>query len=136
MAGKIVAYQRQAMTILRSVFAVLLGYLVFALSGFALFRISGHDPHSSDSLSFMIVSVVYGAFFAALAGFVAALIGGRFEIEHSLAVAALIAAVGAASLLMSASGSSVWTQIAALLVMAPTAMGGGFLRSRMIHRTE
>src|SRR5262245_59811667 len=124
------------MAILRSIFAVLVGYLIFAVSGFALFKFSGHDPHSSDSLGFMILSIVYGVFFAALAGFVAAAIGGKFEIEHSLAVAALIAAVGAAALLISSTGSSVWTQLAALLVMAPAAMGGGFLRSRMLHRTE
>jgi len=118
------------MPILRSVFAVVVGYLLFAASAVALYKISGHDPHSSGSTVFMMFSIVYGFFFATLAGFVAAVIGGRFEIEHSLAVASLIASVGAASLLMRSSLGPVWIQLAALLVMAPSAMAGGYLRMR------
>lgn len=122
------------MPILRSVFAVAVGYLVFAASAILLFKLSGHDPRSYDSVSFMMLSVLYGFFFATLAGFVAALIGGRFEIEHSLAVASLIAAAGAASLLMRSALGAVWTQLAALLVMAPSAMAGGYLRMWMVRR--
>lgn len=122
------------MPILRSIIAVVVGYLVFAVSAIALFKLSGHDPHGSDNFEFMILSIAYGFLFSTLAGFVAAAIGGRFEIEHSLAVASLIAAAGAASLLMRPSLGAVWTQLAALLVMAPSAMAGGYLRMRMVQR--
>ncbi len=124
------------MPILRSILAVLAGYALFAASAVVLFRISGQDPHSSDSVGFMIVSFGYGFFFATLAGFVAALIAGRYEIEHSLAVAALIAAAGAASLLMRSSLGVVWIQLAALLVMAPASMAGGYLRMRLARGSE
>jgi len=124
----------EAMPLLRSVIAVVVGYLVFATSAVALFQFSGHDPHSSDNMGFMMFSIFYGFFFATLAGFLAALIGGRYEIEHSLAVASLIAAAGAASLLMRSTLGVIWTQLAALLVMAPSAMAGGYLRMRQARR--
>ena len=126
----------KAMPILRSVIAVAVGYLVFAASAVALFQLSGHDPHSSNDVGFMVVGIFYGFFFATLAGFVAARIGGRYEIEHSLAVASLIAAAGAASLLMRDSLGVIWTQLAALLVMAPSAMAGGYLRIWQLRRNN
>jgi hypothetical protein len=126
----------KAMPLLRSVIAVVVGYLVFAASAVALFQVSGHDPHSSDSIGFMVLGIFWGFFFATLAGFVAARIGGRYEIEHSLAVASLIAAAGAASLLMRDSLGVIWTQLAALLVMAPSAMAGGYLRIWQVRRSK
>jgi hypothetical protein len=124
----------EAMPLLRSVIAVVVGYLVFATSAVALFQLSGHDPQSSNDVGFMMFSIFYGFFFATVAGFLAALIGGRYEIEHSLAVASLIAAAGAASLLMRSSLGVIWSQLAALLVMAPSAMAGGYLRMRQVQR--
>jgi hypothetical protein len=114
---------------LRSVIAVIVGYLVFAASAVVLFRISGRDPHAPASLTFMMLSVLYGMFFAAVGGFVAAWLARRWEFEHSLAVAGLIAAGGAASLLASP-GRALWTELSAVLIMAPMAMVGGYLRRR------
>ena len=75
----------------RSVLAVIAGYLVFAVSAILLFRLSGHDPHAPAEIGFVLVTIVYGMLFATLAGFLAALLGKRFEMEHALAVASLIA---------------------------------------------
>lgn len=120
---------------LRSIIAVVVGYLLFAASAFALFRISGHDPHAPANASFMGLSILCGMLFAAVAGFVAAWLAGRLEFEHSLAVAALIAAGGAASLLASP-GHALWTQISAVLVMAPMAMVGGYARHRQVSAAK
>lgn len=60
---------------MRVVSGVILGYLVFGLSAFALFRITNHDPHAPASTSFEIGSIVYGILFALLAGYVASFIG-------------------------------------------------------------
>ena len=74
------------MAILRSIIAVLAGYFVFAISALALFAISGHDPHAAAGAGFMLFSILYGVFFGTVAGFLAAVLAKRFEIEHSLAV--------------------------------------------------
>lgn len=117
----------------RSVVAVIAGYLVFAVSAILLFRLSGHDPHAPAEIGFVLVTIVYGMLFATLAGFLAALLGKRFEMEHSLAVASLIAALGAASLLASVKSGAIWTQLAAILIIAPCAMLGGYLRQRQLR---
>lgn len=120
---------------LRSLIAVIAGYLVFAASAVALFKISGRDPHAPAGLVFMGLTVLYGMFFAAIGGYIAAWLAGRWEFEHSLAVAGLIAAGGAASLLARPGQGALWTQLAAVLVMAPMAMAGGYLRLRQVGST-
>ena len=117
----------------RSVIAVIAGYLVFAVSALLLFRLSGRDPHAPAEIGFVIVTIVYGMLFATLAGFLAALLGKRFEMEHALAVASLIAALGAASLLASVKSGAIWSQLAAILIIAPCAMLGGYLRQRQLR---
>ena len=114
----------------RSVIAVIAGYFIFALSALLLFRWTGRNPHAPAELWFIIVTIIYGLFFATLAGFVAARLGRGFEMEHALAVASLIAAVGAASLLSEVKTDAMWTQLAAILIIAPCAMLGGYLRQR------
>lgn len=115
---------------MRSVIAVVVGYAIFSLSALALFKITGKDPHSPADVPFMAATIVYGIFFAGLGGYVAAWLAKRWEIEHSLAVSCLIAVVGAISLLTRPQHAAMWTQLAALLLMAPAAMLGGRLRSR------
>ena len=121
---------------IRSVLAVLIGYLLFAISGAAWFRLSGLDPHSVASPLFILGSILYGVFFSAIGGYVAATLGKRFPTEHSLAVATLIAALGAASLLAEAGKGAVWTQLSVLLIIAPAAMLGGYLRRRQVAATR
>jgi uncharacterized membrane protein YedE/YeeE len=116
----------------RSVIAVILGYVIFAASALLLFRVTGRHPHEPAETWFMIVTIIYGLLFATLAGFVAAFLGKKFEMEHALAVASLIAAVGAASLLADVKTSAIWTQLAVILIIAPSAMLGGYLRQRQV----
>lgn len=118
---------------LRSVAAVIIGYLLFALSVSAFFQLSGHDPHAPAGILFMAGSILYGLFFSVLGGYVAALVAGKFEIEHSFAVATLIAAIGAASLIAESPADAEWTQLSAILIIAPAAILGGYLRQRQIR---
>jgi hypothetical protein len=121
---------------LRSVIAVVAGYLVFGASAAAWFKISGRGPHAPADMIFMAGSILYGMFFAAVSGFVAAWLAKRYEFEHSLAVATLIAAAGAASLLARPGQGAMWTQLGTLLIMAPMAMVGGYLRRRQVGPTK
>ena len=118
----------------RSVMAVIAGYFIFAISALLLFRLTGRNPHAPAEIWFVIVTILYGFFFATLAGFVAARLGKGFEIEHALGVASLIAALGAASLLAEVKSGAIWTQLAAILIIAPCAMLGGYLRQRQVGK--
>src|SRR2546430_10147668 len=51
------------MSLGRSIASVIVGYLIFALSAFALFQISGQPPHQAAPASSMAGSIVNGAVF-------------------------------------------------------------------------
>lgn len=56
---------------------VVLGYLLFELLWYLLFRVTNTDPHAPASISFQIGAVVFGSMFALAAGFLASFVGGR-----------------------------------------------------------
>lgn len=95
------------MRVIRSLVAVLGGYLIFALSAVALFKLAGRAPHAPQPIWFMAVSVACGMVFAALAGAVGATV----------------------SLILSPREGSTWSQWSALLLMAPSAWLGGRLEA-------
>jgi hypothetical protein len=47
------------MSVGRSIVSVIVGYLIFALSAFALFQISGQPPHQAAPAPFMAGSIVW-----------------------------------------------------------------------------
>jgi hypothetical protein len=105
------------------------GYAVFAGSATVLFSMAHQQPHEAASLGFMLLSTLYGMLFAALAGYVAALIGGHRE--TSVAIAVIIAFGALVSLVMDSSHAH-WTQIAALVFMSPMTLVG----ARLIKEKE
>src|SRR4051812_4826447 len=108
---------------LRSVFAVVLGYTIFAASGFALFQLTGQPPHGDMSAAFVAVFVVYGVAFAVLGGFIGAFLAGRRPLAHAVAVATVLALVAALSLASTLGrGGVIRTQVLALAFMAPSAV--------------
>jgi hypothetical protein len=114
---------------LRSLGAVVAGYFVFAASAVLLFQLSGQDPHAPAPLSFEIASVVWGAVFALVGGWLAAHVSVRQPAAHAAAVALVIAA-GALASMLADRGAAHWSQLSALAVMAPCAWLGGVLAAR------
>ena len=108
---------------LRSIGAVAAGYLIFAMSAVLLFQMSGRAPHQAQPLAFEIASVVWGCVFALVAGWLTARIAARKPVLHAAILAGVIA-LGALGSLIAATGAK-WTQVAALVVMAPCAWIGG-----------
>ena len=119
---------------MRSIGAVLFGWLIFAVSTIVLFKLAGRDPHASASQGFVIFGTLCGMAFAVASGFVAAWLAGAWEVEHSLALSTIIAAAGAASLLSNNAQGAHWSEIAALLIIAPMAMVGGYIRIRQLGK--
>lgn len=116
---------------LRSIGAVLAGYALFAVSGFALFHVTGQPPHGHMSASFMLGFVIYGMVFAGLGGYVAAWLAGRRPVSHAAAVAIILAVLAAVSLVATLGNGVIWTQVLAITLMAPAALAGGVLRQRV-----
>jgi hypothetical protein len=110
----------------RFILAVITGYLVFAVSAALLFQLTGQNPHGTTSLLFGTVSVVYGILWAVAAGWLAATIAPRKALAAGVAVGILIATGAAASLVLERHGR-IWSQVSALLLMAPAAGAGGWI---------
>ena len=115
---------------LRSVAAVVGGYLNFAVFAALLFQFSRHDPHAPATARFIILSTLYGMCFAALGGFLSARLATTHKFAHAVATACLIAVGAFTSLiLVYMKHGSVWSQIAAIVFMAPSAILGGIFAS-------
>ena len=111
--------------VLRTIAAVTVGYLIFALSAVALFRLSGRDPHAPQPLGVVIASVIFGMVFAALGGVVAARLAPSRALRHAGGGAVLLALGAGVSLVASPAADATWSQWAALALMAPNAWVGG-----------
>ncbi|MEO8334885.1 MAG: hypothetical protein ABI664_07925 [bacterium] len=116
--------------LLRSIAAVIVGYVIFAASAYAVFRVSGQAAHAVASTSFMLLSIASGIVFALAGGYVAGWIAGRRPIAHAVAMAMVLALGAGVSLIATLGHGVIWSQVAALLLMAPSAVLGGWLRSR------
>src|SRR5262245_18828132 len=100
---------------LRSVGAVVVGYLVFGISAGFLFRAAGQDPHASATTAFIVLSTLYGMVFAFLGGLAATTMAGIQSLVPAVAVAVLIAAGAIVSLLARPGAGEIWSQLGALL---------------------
>ncbi len=122
------------MTTARRFLGVLVGYLIFAASAVLLFRLTGRDPHLSQSAGFMVASAVYGVVFAAVGGYTSAVVGGGSARAQSGWVALLIALGAIASIVAGPNDGSMWSRLAALVLMAPSAVVGGVVRAAWNRR--
>ena len=128
-------YPGVVVPVLRTVLGVVIGYLVFAASGFALFHITGQPPHGEASIQFMIGATFYGVAFAAFGGYVSAWIAGRAPLAHAGAMAMVLAIGATVSLIATIGKGAIWSQICAIALMAPAAVAGGWLRQRLAGPT-
>ena len=119
---------------LRGILAIIVGYVVFAGSAVALFAFSRQDPHSRAPLKFLLLSILYGVLFALLSGYVTALLAKVHDLRYVLLLSAIIAAGALFSLLARPGAGAIWSEVSALLLMAPAALVGGHLRLQQLRR--
>lgn len=112
---------------LRTIAGIVIGYIIFAVSAFLLFRVTHVDPHARATTGFEIFSIVYGIVFAMLGGYVGTAIAGKRTMWVAVIIAAILAAGAISS--MVATGVN-WSPVAALVCMIPATLAGGWLRLR------
>ncbi len=126
---------------LRSLFAIIGGYITFAL-GLALANalVARLFPSllvaGPSSAQFIVTSLVCAAFLATLGGFMAAFIAGREPLMHAVILAVICALyfllfLGAPT----PPGEPVfpiWYKIGLLIVVPPATAFGGFVRLRQV----
>jgi hypothetical protein len=112
---------------MRLFFSIVTGYLMFVVASTLLFQFSGRDPSAAPDAAFAAISIVLGMCFAFVGGFWASKCAKRRSIVAAACVGGIIAATALASLIFEARGASRWSQLAALCLMAPSAVLGGWL---------
>jgi hypothetical protein len=116
---------------LRAIAGIIVGYLIFAVSAFLLFRLTHVDPHAPASLSFEVLAIAFGVIFAMLGGYIGVAISRKLWVSPTIAI---IIAAGAISSMV-ATGVN-WSPIAALICMVPAALAGGWLRLRQYQPND
>ena len=114
---------------LRVALGILAGDLLFAGLSVLTFHVLGQDPHEFATTKVIVGTAALGALFAVGGGYLAATIARQAPVLAGLGVAVLIA-LGAVTSVLVARPASIWSQVAAAVVMAPAAVGGSLLRSR------
>jgi len=115
---------------MRTVAAVIVGYLIFAVSAALLFSVTGQNPHAAASIQFMMMTTIYGMVVAVIGGYVAEWLARAPAWRASLALGGVIALGASVSLITSPRQDARWSQIAAVVLMAPSALIGGWLAVR------
>jgi hypothetical protein len=121
--------------LLRTVLAIVTGYVVFAVSAVVLFHGANVDPHSPAGIPFEVFTVTYGLAFALLAGFIAGKIARRPDLVCGIGVALLIGLGATASMIARPGAGALWTQTAALLLFAPASFVGDWIRGKKMTHT-
>ena len=114
------------MKVARNIAAVIVGYLIFAVSAVMLFNLSGIDPLAETGLMTKFGVVVFGCVFSFIGGYVAKLIAAANTLTVNIVLAVLMAAFAAFSFFKSPGEH--YTQIAAIFLFAPASILGGFAR--------
>ncbi len=113
---------------LRKVIGVITGYAIFVVTSLALFKLSGQDPHSDATTSFIILTVIYGIVFSLLAGYIAQRIINTKSLVAIYMLSFIIA--GFATFSFFKSTGNHWTQLMAIFIFAPTAILGGLFYNK------
>jgi peptidoglycan/LPS O-acetylase OafA/YrhL len=112
----------------RKILAVIVAYIIFAITAVLLFNISGHNPHQDAPLTFKCLTLAYGVFFSIIAGCVLQLIAKTKNLRLNIILALVMFAFAGISLLTSAGNH--WTQLFAMVAFAPSSIVGGYLKLR------
>ena len=118
------------MRVLRSIAAVLVGYVLFAAPVLAYFQVTGQPPHQPAPLLVMLGSMLVGVASALAGGYTAARIAGRKPLMHGVALAVVLAAGSIVSLVSTLGHGAIWSQVSALILMVPSAIAGSSMRQR------
>ena len=121
---------------MRSIIAVLAGFLIFSAGAVVLINLSGRPPDLWPGAPYATFAIIYGGVLALLAGYVAARLAPRRPLAHAAGMAVLLLATATGSYLIQAPGASSWSLVSTILVSSPAAVLGGYLQHRAVLRPK
>ena len=113
---------------IRSIISIISGYVTFSIAVLILWLTFGYGPKDIPPDNFLIFSIFCEAFFSVGAGYLVGLIAQRRELLHAGILAAIFAIVGLGSLIFKTHQYPYWVALSIILVNAPCALLGGYIR--------
>lgn len=114
--------------IARTILGILLGDVIFAGGSALLFYAAKVDPHAPAEMRLILLGTLAGIVLALAGGFIAGWIGHRADLISGMILAVIIAGGAITSMIGRPGQGAIWSQLAALLTMAPAALVGDWLR--------
>ena len=108
---------------IRKILGIIIGYAIFVATSLLFFKISSQNPHATPTATFLILTIMYGAFFSFIAGLVTQLIAKTGNLKINYVLAFIIAGFATFSFLKSQ--GSHWTQLLAIFIFTPMSIFGG-----------
>ena len=119
---------------IRSILAVISGYLAFYVAMLVLWLAFGYGPEQDiPSTGFLVISVFCEALFALGAGYLIASIARRREIIHAAFLSVLFVVSGILYLLLRLNHYPFWVPLAMILINAPCVLLGAYIRIQRIR---
>ncbi|MFZ9888932.1 MAG: hypothetical protein ACO3JL_15655, partial [Myxococcota bacterium] len=115
---------------MRSMVAVIVGYLTLTLCLFVLFAVWFYDDADSGkpSWTFIGVAALWGFFASAAGGYLTGKIARTRPFEHAIVLAVAAGLIGVCSMAVRVGGEPVGFQLANLLILMGGCVVGGYLR--------
>ena len=115
---------------LRSIGAVVAGYLLIAAAIILLFAVAFPDPLAFPGQEFMLFSLAYGFLFGILGGYVCGRIARRAEVKHAAVIAGIGILLSILSMAFAPAKEPMWYQLANMVALTAAVLLGGWLRAR------
>jgi peptidoglycan/LPS O-acetylase OafA/YrhL len=131
-----------AMDMVRTILSIVGGYLVMAvLTAFTISLLAYLFPESynPENTEWVVANILYGAAFAAIGGYVLALIARENVMRNVLILAAIMVVLGIATFVMTltsaeATGQPIWYYPVLLLTSIPAMIFGAKIRSQQPYK--
>jgi len=115
---------------MRGFIAIVIGYLVFGISNYVFLMMQGIHPADAPAFRLIVITILFGCLTAIVSGILTAVIAGKNYIRYGYILALLIAVIAAISMIMQTGNH--WTQWLAILLLAPLALTGTVLYSKLL----
>lgn len=94
------------------------------------------QPGAQPDAVYFVFNLSTGAFFMGIGAYVTALLAGRSEMKHALGLGALSIAMSIVSMVKYAGEQPLWYSIALMFLAIPSALVGGYFRSRQVEEQK
>ena len=125
------------MKILRSIGALVAGYIVFGLFFWLSWVVAGYHNHRDiPPTGFLVASLVFECVLGMGVGLLVGWIAGRRAVLHALILAGFFSLFTAVGLILDQYKGTMWPHLGTLFLVSPAVVLGGYLQSKIREKRE